>query len=187
MPLTPETGSGIADANTYVDVTYADNFHLLRGNAGWTGTNAAKEAALVRAFDYLCNERRYKFRGVRTTAVQRAPFPRTDCQERNGPLYSNSQIPWRVKDAQCLLALLALSRALESALDRGGKITSESIGPISVSYAADAPAETFFTGVDGLLAPILTDAEWSDITPYLTNPVDEAEYTRGAFDNTGRV
>lgn len=188
MALTLETGIGVADANSYVDTTYADSFHSIRGNAAWTGTVAAKEAALAKAFDYLCNEQRYRFRGSRTTAVQRAPFPRTGCQERNGPLYTTDQIPWRVKDAQCLLALVALSGPLESSLDRGGKITSESVGPISTSYAADAPVETVYTGVNGILDPILTNTGIDDLTElYLTAADTEDEYTSGFYDNTGRV
>ena len=187
MSLTLEDGTGIAAANSYVDTTYADAFHTARGNTAWTGTTAVKEAALVRAFDYLCNEKRYRFRGARTTSIQRAPFPRTGCQERNGPLYTDNQIPWRVKDAQCLLAVLALSGALESSLARGGKVQSETVGPISTTYAADAPVETIYTGVDGLLDPVLVDGEWRDTLPYITAPLTEDEYTHDFYSNMGRL
>jgi hypothetical protein len=40
-------------------------------------------------------------------------------------------------------------------LDRGGRITSESVGGISTSYAADAPAGAVIQAVDGLLKPLL--------------------------------
>lgn len=188
MALTLEDGSGVAGAVSFVDLAFATAFHLARGNAGWVGTDAVKESALVRAFDYLSNEKRYRYRGVRTTAVQVAPFPRTGCSELGGLEIGANAIPWRMKNAQCVAALAALTGALEAALERGGAISSESVGPISVSYAADAPRETVYTGVDGLLEPIVWGIyAWRDSTPYLTEPETEAEFAPGTYNNTGRI
>lgn len=188
MALTIEDGSGVASANSFVTAAEADAFLVVRGYSAWTGTEAVKEAALAKAFDYLCNGKRFDFRGVRTTAVQRAPFPRTGCQERNGPSWGNNDIPWRLKDAQCLLGLVAIGgKALETALARGGAVTSESIGPISTSYAANAPNETVYTGVLGLLWPLLNEGDWREATPYLAEPVDWPEYTRGTYSDPSTV
>jgi hypothetical protein len=189
MSLTLEDGSGVAGAVSFVQASFADTFHAARGNTAWTGTEAVKEAALVRAFDYLSNEKRYRYRGTRSTTTQVAPFPRTGCTELGGSAeYAANDIPWRMKHAQCVAALAALSGELESALGRGGAITSESVGPISVSYAADAPRDTVYTGVDGLLEPLLWGSyAWRDSTPYMTDPEVEEEFTSGTYDNTGRV
>lgn len=188
MSLTLEDGSGIAGANSFIDTTYADGFHAVRGNAAWVGTLTAKEAALAKAFDYLCNEKRYRYRGTRTTAIQRAPFPRTGCSERGGPTLGPTDIPWRVKDAQAILALIALAGDLEVTLDRGGAVASESVGPISTSYFAGANPERVHTGADGLLEPLLWGtADWRDATPYATDPAAEVEFERDTYNNLGMI
>ena len=185
MSLTLEDGTGVAGANSYITSANAATFLTVRAIA-FTGSTAALEAALAKAFDYLANEKRYRYRGSRTTATQRAPWPRTGATELSGPTYASNAIPWRVIDAQCFLAAIALAGAvLEPALDRGGAIASESIGPISTSYMPSAPSETVFKSVEGLLEPLLWNNLWRNSTPYITEPVDAAEYTTGNYLNEG--
>ena len=52
--MTVEDGSGSARADSYAGLAVADAYHLARGNEAWgDGSAAAREAALVRACDYL--------------------------------------------------------------------------------------------------------------------------------------
>jgi hypothetical protein len=60
-------------------------------------------------------------------------------------------IPQAVKDAQCELANEALSGSLAPASERGGRIASENVAGVSVSYFADAPTGRTFPKVDMML------------------------------------
>jgi hypothetical protein len=77
MALVVETGEGIANAESYASVEYADAYHLVRLNTQWgTLTPEAKEAALREATDYI--EMRFAdvFRGAPATESQALSFPR---------------------------------------------------------------------------------------------------------------
>ena len=53
MPVSPnilivEDGSIVADANSYIDYDYAENYHTLRGNSAWAdGDSTQKQYAII--------------------------------------------------------------------------------------------------------------------------------------------
>ncbi|MBY0430329.1 MAG: hypothetical protein K2Q10_03955 [Rhodospirillales bacterium] len=148
--LIVEDGSGLGDANAYLAVAEADSYHALRGNAAWAAAeDAAKEAAIVRATDTL--DWSYGWRGA--PAGGALSWPRTGAADDTGRALVG--VPEAVRRACAELALRALSGELRPDLPRGGRITHESAGPISVSYAAEAPAETVRPAVEALLRPLL--------------------------------
>ena len=52
--MIPEDGTGLANANAYVSVEFADEYFSARGNQTWAGLGSAdKEAAIIKATDYL--------------------------------------------------------------------------------------------------------------------------------------
>ena len=52
--LIVEDGTGLANANAYVSVEFADEYFSARGNQTWVGLGSAdKEAAIIKATDYL--------------------------------------------------------------------------------------------------------------------------------------
>ena len=53
MAFTVEDGSGVEDANAYVEFAYVDEFHLDRGNTEWTGADSVKQSAIIRASEYI--------------------------------------------------------------------------------------------------------------------------------------
>ncbi len=53
MTFTAHTGVSGADYNSYISVEDADAYHTDRANTDWTGTTATKQAALIRATDYI--------------------------------------------------------------------------------------------------------------------------------------
>lgn len=72
-----ETGIGIADANSYADIDFADTFHADRGNASWAEASQVKrEQALIRATDYI--DRNYIFSGVALSKDQALQAPRLE-------------------------------------------------------------------------------------------------------------
>lgn len=79
MALIKEDGSIVTDANSYANAADADAFQADRGRSSWTEAEApAKDAALVRATDYIEGRFALAFRGCRIDDVQTLSWPRTE-------------------------------------------------------------------------------------------------------------
>lgn len=79
MALIKEDGSIVADANSYANAADADTFQANRGRASWTEADTdAKDAALVRATDYIEGRFALAIRGLRIGDVQTLSWPRTE-------------------------------------------------------------------------------------------------------------
>ena len=81
LTLVKEDGSGIANANSYADVTDADAYHEGHLYAtAWTGASAdTKAAALVMATRLI--DAHFQFGGVKAHATQALQWPREDCPD----------------------------------------------------------------------------------------------------------
>lgn len=169
MALIPEDGTGLPNADTYVDLAAALAYFQNHGSpAKWTAlTDAMRESALRYAVRWLDSS--YSWPGGRLTTTQSLEWPRAWAFARGGSytgvvvgqnpgvLYGEELVgvPQLVKDAQCEFALAHVtSGALNAVLARGGLIESAALGPMSVKFAADAPAEAAYNYVDGLLSRI---------------------------------
>lgn len=53
MAFVAEDGTGLEDANSFVDVAYADDYFVSIGNTAWTGDDTAKQAWLIQATSYI--------------------------------------------------------------------------------------------------------------------------------------
>lgn len=167
MAFTVEDGSGLANATALVAVATVDAFWADRGgNATWDAIadipsgateEEQKQAAIVKASDYVRSHPGYRWRGSKKTAAQRMPWPRTGAQERDGAeALPDDAVPWQVVDAVCVLApRAAAGENLFPDLTRGGQIASQTVGPISTSYFKNAPVGKVLQAVDGLVAPLL--------------------------------
>lgn len=130
MPLTVEDGTGLATADSYASRADADTYHAERGNAAWAAASTdARDAALRKATQYL--DTRYRWVGTRLTLAQALEWPRYFVP-RIGYPSGWPQTP--VVHACIELALRALDTDL-LADDEGRDVLSESVGPISVTYA----------------------------------------------------
>jgi hypothetical protein len=142
--LTVEDGTGVPNANCYISLSDCDAYHSERSNAGWTGANSVKEAAIIRAADYL--EWAYDWRGSKLSDDQPMQFPRTV-----------ADLPAVLVKANAELALLALSGDLMPPQE-GGKVQSESVEVAGAvkrarTYVSGGyPAERRFPFVDKMLA-----------------------------------
>lgn len=172
MALTVEDGTGIAGADSFVELAEIASFASARG---YTWPNSASESvqeqAARRAADYLRNERRFAYKGTRKTALQTLPYPRTGVVERGGLSISDSVIPWRLKEAQCRLTIRIVAfyttvglLDLQPDLARGGRIQSTTVDVISTTYFDDAPSETQLVDIMGVLEPLLKDRMSQDPT-----------------------
>ncbi len=144
MALVVEDGTGLDTAESYVSVSDCDAYHTKMGHDAWTGSTAVKEAALRKATQYI--DARYAFLGTVVDEDQALQWPRED-------------IDWPTKaitDATCELALRALSGALYSDVEPG-QVQSETVGPISVTYArVNNGGQKRYALIDDLLAPYLS-------------------------------
>ena len=158
MTFIVEDGTGKLDANALVDVSFVDRYADDMGVTVW-GENAAllppdlllirKQRAIVVGSRWLSSA--YVWRGTPMNGDQALEWPRTMSQ-----ISREYIIPARVKQAVAEAAIRAYSGiVLNPDLERGGEIISEKVGPIAVTYGANAPGGVEYTGIDALVR------EWS--------------------------
>lgn len=155
MAIIVEDGTGKADANSYAAQATADAYFLLRGTTTWTGTDAVKEAALVRgtqAIDGMYNSR---WPGVKASQTQALAWPRYQAWDLDG--YPLTGLPQAVVNAAIEAALIELVTpgALSPSLDRGGDIVMEKVGPITTQYSSGAPSVTVYNTIRNALSTIV--------------------------------
>lgn len=131
LTFTSEDGTGLADANSLIAVSYADDYFALRGNTVWAAlSDSDKKKHLVLATDYI--EYRYGSRFLSTRLyplVQALSWPRnlTIRQPVDGgivvyapynymPDYIDQKVvfPDAVKKAVCEYALISAGATLTS-------------------------------------------------------------------------
>ncbi len=126
MAFTPEDGSGKDDANSYVDVAFADGYFADRGQTQWgTAAQADREVALIKATDYIDKRFGPMFKGYRRAKQQALEWPRLDAYDEDGFAYDGIDIIPRTLQKAC--AEYAL-RALQN-------------GPLAPDPAAMFPVE----------------------------------------------
>ena len=146
---------------SFVTAAEADAYALAHGLSSWPQPPAEgedtrlseKEGALVRAADWLNT---LAWRGARARWDQPLCFPRKGLHA-DGALIPDDAVPAQVKAAQVEAAALSLAgEDLFAAVERGGRVEQETVGPITIRYFDDASAGKYFPALAGLLAPFLT-------------------------------
>lgn len=152
MSLIVETGTGIANAESYISVVDATNYHAARGNAAWAAlaSDTEREQLLRKATDYMQSFYAGRWKGVRLTGTQSLDWP------RSAVVVDGYQVAFLPADVAKACAELALRAAAgDLAPDVGAQVVSKTVGPISVTYAAGARQSTAFKAVDQLLGRYL--------------------------------
>lgn len=175
MTLVVETGGCALTANAYIDLLYANQYHLDRGNTAWAdATDSAKEIAIIKATTFIDSRYGQRWKGRKQYPLNRSrTWPRVPDMAAAPPAlvaiglwardeeftFGANEVPEPVRQATAEAAVRALSKELIPDLDRGGQIVSQSVslGGISRSttYAPGAPAATTFGLIDGILQPVL--------------------------------
>lgn len=148
MALIVEDGTARSDSNSFASVADADAFWLTRSDPAWAAASTtAKEAALVKAADYLGFA--YRWRGVPSASSQALAWPRADVVDADDNDIASNVIPTAVKRAALLLAREALSVDLLTALSAAETVKKETVklGDIEQTREYDRPASA--TGVRG--------------------------------------
>lgn len=166
MALTIEDGTGVAGADSWLDVAgitaYLAAHYTTAQMAAWTaGSSGDKEIWARQAAQFLSATFGHRFPGYRTNEDQGLPFPRTGAWDADGYAIEDDAIPQAILDAQCELALRAASGRLDADVTTSlGNISSESksISGISksVSYGPGGkPTEQEFPIVERILGYLI--------------------------------
>jgi hypothetical protein len=194
MALIVEDDTGLTTAESYASVVALQDYCTARGIEDVSNfTETELEAKLRLGFDFInmgCGMG-WRYKSVPLVNEQAGEFPRDELSDGRGRTFS--VVPKRVKDANCEAAIALFSTettTLLEDLDRGGKIKSESIGPISVTYADDAPVQKLFSKVTALVAPFVKrdDCPEEPLPSYNDYAAEEQEdplFSVGMDDNPG--
>lgn len=166
MPLTVETGQGLANADAYVSVAEVLAYATARGLA-FTAATGLQEAAIVRATAYLDARYGARFSGSKLKDRDQAlRWPRWDALDAEGILIKSDQVPVEIKHATSEAAIreLAVPNSLQPDYERGGQVRSLSAGSVSITYQDGATPETIMTSIDNALAGILAPRRAGAIT-----------------------
>lgn len=159
MAFTVEDGTGVADANSFGAVADADAYFTERGVAAWTGVQAVKEGALIRATDYIETRFGARFKGTKVDEDQSLSFPREDADE-----FDEDEIPRNLKRATFEYALRALTAELapDPVIDPSGVAvvtTRKKLGPMEKEFqvlgSGTPKLLRAYPAADMLLAPLL--------------------------------
>jgi hypothetical protein len=180
VPLIVEDGAGLATADAYASVSAYRLYWADRGIDVTADTDAKVEAGLRVGADYIDTIARYK--AARLNAGQAREFPRAGLTDWSGYLVTG--VPKRVQWANIELARIAQTETLYTNLDRGGRISAQSLGPISVSYAGDAPVGKVFRAAMQLLEPYVRGGSPDTLAASVVEGAPAALFAIGMHDGS---
>lgn len=156
-----EDGSGIINANAYIDVQFAKDYHEALGNAEFDVDEDLQEIAIIRATQALDLYYGPKYASYKITKEQGLAWPRRSFIGRDAiPVLAN-EIPIALKKATAELALQVVNGIDINETVPEGTIVEEKVKvdviETSVKYQGSKPTETRtgFDKIDHLLYPIL--------------------------------
>lgn len=135
MAFVAEDGTGLANANSYITVEWANTYFEERGHTHWTGSTEDKQKHLILATDYMEGRFSSLYAGEKLTSTQALSFPRLD-----------TGIPVELKKAcaeYAVRSLVNLTLAQDPVTDSTGNVvssTKKKVGPIETEtqYAVSA-------------------------------------------------
>jgi len=151
MALIIEDGTGVDNANSYITVAEARAFASLRSLI-LPSSDSEVEVLIVKAFDYLES---LDYKGNHANPPQSAEFPRRDLYLQ-GVLFSESQIPYKLKQAQSQLTYEAVNIDLQPT-GNGKEVIKEKVDVVEVQYSEKGinVARPTFTTVNSFLKDLL--------------------------------
>ena len=159
MALVVEDGTALANAESFISVASATQYHSDRNNTAWALlTTPVMESSLRQAADYMEQVYRERWAGYRTTGTQALSWPRTLVPQKDAPggyrawpfYYPTNVVPMLVGYACASLALRASVGPLSP--DLGRFTTKEKVDVIEVDYLPGARQTIKFREIDNMLA-----------------------------------
>ena len=117
-----------------------------------TGSDAAKEQALVRAARAL--DGMYSWPGVKLVSTQALQWPRSEAVDSSGYLLDG--VPQAVKNAQCEAALIEIVSAGALSDSSTSGIKMERVGPLTTEYFNVSGSKTMYSTIKLALADIIS-------------------------------
>lgn len=160
----PEDGTGLATANVYCSVAFADTYFGRYANpSAWTSsTTAQKEEALRIATAYLEERYQGRWKGQIVQSTQALSHPRSGMVDQEGRQIASDAVHVRVKEAACEVALryrqgVSLRPDISPGEDGIGQ-SSITVGPISIQdvFRGSSALAPDFPVVAQKLRPLLT-------------------------------
>jgi hypothetical protein len=152
MALIVENGTGLANAESYASVAYADAYFAARNVNNWDGNTASKEGYLRIATEYIEATYAELWKGYKRTREQALQFPRTSL-ELDGFFLDDNVIPKELMNACCELA----HRAVHSTLlpDLTKSVKREKVDVIEVEYNTNSGDGVRYQQIDRMLSRYL--------------------------------
>ena len=149
-----EDGTGISNANSYVARADADTYFAERAREEWAAaTTAARDAALIRATQFVEHRWSTRFVGIRASSGQALSWPRVEAVNAYG--FEESGVPNAVKVATMEAAVEALSASLFVVDNPSERVSRLQAGSFSVNLDATAPARRDIEAVNSAIAPVV--------------------------------
>lgn len=145
--MTVEDGTGLENADSYVDIDFANAYFSARANDKWSELETTeKESLLVKSTDFI--DHSYRWKGRRKTEEQGLNFPRVGLVNSDG--FTVVSVPVQLKQAVCEGALISISENLFRVSEANGAVTSEKIGNLAFTYDASQKAkdETLYDAIN---------------------------------------
>lgn len=156
MALIVEDGTGMTDAESVMSVTDLDTYHTKWGNAGWTGTEAEKEAAARKGNRYMQGQFERRLSGIRKREVQALPYPRSNANYSDGRYIPEGTIPREWKEGVAEASLRARLGTLPEDQDAQGAWLSElTVDVISLTYQDGKPGGSSYPQLEDAVRPLL--------------------------------
>ena len=164
MALEVEDGTAKSDADTYVSVSTASSYFADHGSpAAWSSAGgSAKEAALRYAAVWM--DGNWNWVGEIVNGAQARSWPRYGAEDHEYRDLAYDSVPQRIQDAQCELALIHLSDALNAATDSsGGDLKAIKLDVMALEYVDRSASYARRTPyVNKLLKGLYTGGGWQN-------------------------
>lgn len=155
MAFTAEDGTGVIDANGYIDDTFFDTYFGDRGNTAAVAlATADKQVAIVKASDYIDSRFGTVFRGWKSTSYQGLEWPRTDAYDDDD--YALDEVPSQLQKATAEYAWRAYNLGILAPDPALAFNTRDSIG------AGSTESATNIKGYRTKVGPIEIEQKFSD-------------------------
>ena len=137
MALIVEDGTGVAGAESYASVDFADNYwtlrpHLAQSSAWLAETTSRKEGMLREATAYTDATWGPHYRGVRAGYIQGLLWPRTGAVDETG--YELPALPAELPNVVCELVARAVSAPLSSDVSYEDAIKRLKAGSVEIEF-----------------------------------------------------
>jgi len=158
--LIKETGLGVDNSNTYVDVSDVDLYCAKLGLSDWNkGGEKEKEQSIFRAMAYIESfvYQGYKVFSSSVYPLRKLKFPRYEIYDEDGYCLDYQVIPQQLIDAVCRAAYEELidPGCLQINLTKDSFTKMEKIGSLQIEYS-EQNQFTLYQALKAYLEPLLT-------------------------------